>query len=438
MDTQQDRKAVQCGVSRRGFLQATAGGVAGLTGVLAFRQPPAMAQQRELSMLSWNHFVPASDDKLREQAAAFSKQRGVQVRVDTIAHLQIPSKLAAEVQTQAGHDIVILGRSAPYLYKKHLVPLNELTEDLGRKHGGWYDFARDYCFVDEQWLALYWFFGTFPGLYNKSHFDAAGLKVPDTWDDLLKAGRELKKRNHPVGIAISQCNDANTTFWSILWCYGGKVLEADGKTIAMRTPEMKATLEYYKALYDGAMTNEVLSWDDASNNRCVVSGHCSWIHNPISAYETARSKNMPIHNDIYLHSTPAGPAGRHWGMGGAELGIWKFSKQIDLAKEFLAYLFEEKNFSDWVVAGNGFNHPALRSYETHRIWQENPKLTFLPQEGQYGRPRGWPAKPNEYVQIIEDSFILPNMVAKVVTGTTIDQAIQWGEEQVRKVLEGKA
>jgi hypothetical protein len=89
------------------------------------------------------------------------------------------------------------------------------------------------------------------------------------------------------------------------------------------------------------------------------------------------------------------------------------------------------------LASNGFNHPALRNYETHRIWQENPKFTFLPKEGQFGRPRGWPAKPNEYVQIIEDSFVLPNMVAKVVTGTTIDQAIQWGEEQVRKVVEGK-
>jgi hypothetical protein len=55
-----------------------------------------MAQQREVTLLSWNHFVPASDDKLREQAAAFSKQRGVNVRVDTIAHLQIPSKITAD------------------------------------------------------------------------------------------------------------------------------------------------------------------------------------------------------------------------------------------------------------------------------------------------------------------------------------------------------
>jgi multiple sugar transport system substrate-binding protein len=425
-------------MKRREFLQISASGLVGIAGIVAFRRPPAMAQQRQLTMLSWNHFVPASDEKLREQAAAFSKQRGVKVQVDTIAHLQLPAKLASEVQTQSGHDIVYLQRSQTYLFRKHLVPLDELSESLGDKYGGWYDFARDYNIVDGRWVALYWFFGTFPGMYNKKHFDEAGLSTPDTWDDLLTAGRVLKKRGHPVGVAISHCNDANTTFWSILWCYGGKVVEADGKTVAMRSPEMKTTLEYYKALYDEAMTPEVLSWDDASNNRCIVSGHCSWIHNPISAYETARTKNMPIHHDIYLHSTPAGPAGRYWGIGGGALGIWSFSKQPDLAKEFLAYLMAEENYSAWIVASDGFNHPALRSYENHPIWQQNPKFTFLPQEGQYGRSRGWPAKPNEHIQIIEDSFILPDMVAKAVTGTPIDQAIQWGEDQVRRVLEGKA
>ena len=425
-------------MKRREFMQVSASGLAGMAGILALRQAPASAQQRELTMLTWSHFVPASDEKLREQAAAFSKQRGVKVQVDTIAHLQLPSKLASEVQTQSGHDIVYLQRSQTYLFKRHLVPLDELAESLGNTHGGWYDFARDYSYVDGRWVALWWFFVTFPGLYNKKHFDEAGLPTPDTWDDLLKAGRVLKKRGHPVGIAISHCNDANTTFWSILWSHGGKVVEADGKTVAMRSPEMRATLEYYKALYDEAMTNEVLSWDDASNNRCVVSGHCSWIHNPISAYETARSKNMPIHHDIFLHSTPAGPAGRYWGIGGGTLAIWSFSKQIDLAKEFLAYLMAEENYSAWIVASDGFNHPALRSYEHHPIWQQNPKFTFLPKEGQYGRPRGWPAKPNELIQIIEDSFILPDMVAKAVTGTPIDQAIQWGEDLVRKVLEGKA
>src|SRR5262249_61523261 len=127
-----------------------------MAGIVALRQPPALAQERELSLLSWNHFAPASDAKLREQAAAFSQHGGVKVRVDPIAHRQIPAKLAAEVQSQSGHDIVIMDRSAPYLYKKFLVPLDDLAEALGRQHGGWYDWARDYTFVDGHWRALYW------------------------------------------------------------------------------------------------------------------------------------------------------------------------------------------------------------------------------------------------------------------------------------------
>ena len=105
----------------------------------------------------------------------------------------------------------------------------------------------------------------------------------------------LKPRGHPVGIQISQTTDANSSFWAIMWCFGGKVLEADGKTIAMESPE---------------------------------------------------------------------------------------------------------------------------------------------KEGEYARARGWPAKPNEYVQLTENNYILPNMAAKAVTGTPIKKAIRWGVEQVRKVFAG--
>jgi ABC-type glycerol-3-phosphate transport system substrate-binding protein len=118
----------QGSLKRRGFLRATAGGVAGLAGVLALRQPPAIAQQRELTVLSFNHFVPQSDEELKKQAAEFSKRNKVKVTVDTIAGLQLPAKLAAEVQTGTGHDIVALPRSSPYLYKRQLVNLDDLAE----------------------------------------------------------------------------------------------------------------------------------------------------------------------------------------------------------------------------------------------------------------------------------------------------------------------
>jgi multiple sugar transport system substrate-binding protein len=428
--------AVQHHLNRRRFLQVTATGVAGLAGVLTLRQPAAGAQTRELTMLSFNHFVPQSDEELRRQAAAFGQQHQVKVTVDTIAGLQLAAKLSAEIETGAGHDIIALPRSSPYLYKHQLVTLDALAEELGARDGGWYDFCRDYTYVDGAWKALYWLWISFPGSYNKRYFDEAGLHAPDTWDDLLKVGRVLKPRGHPVGIAISQTGDANSSFWAILWCHGAKVLEADGKTLAMQTPQMEATLEYYQALYTDAMENEVLSWDDASNNRCLISGKCCWIHNPTSAYETARTRNMPIYEDIYFHPTPAGPAGRYWGVEGASLGIWSFSKQVELAKDFLRFLYEREHFNAWIAASFGYNQPPLRYYENHPVWRQNPKTVLLPKEAEYARARGWPAKPNELIQLIENTYILPNMAAKAVTGTPITEAIGWGEAQVRKVMTG--
>jgi hypothetical protein len=115
METSSHAFDAQCKLNRRGFLRATATGVAGIAGVLALGQPPAAAQERELTMLSFNNFVPQADDELRRQAAVFSQKHRAKATVDTISGLQIPQKLAAEVETRAGHDVVVLPRSSPYL-----------------------------------------------------------------------------------------------------------------------------------------------------------------------------------------------------------------------------------------------------------------------------------------------------------------------------------
>jgi len=81
--------------TRRQFLATTAGATAGMASWLALGKAPAFAQKRELTFLSWNHFVPAADDELRKQAEAFGKVANCTVRVDTMAHLQMPAKVAA-------------------------------------------------------------------------------------------------------------------------------------------------------------------------------------------------------------------------------------------------------------------------------------------------------------------------------------------------------
>jgi len=420
-------------ITRRKFLASTSAvGAVALVG-----RAPAFAQKRELSLLSNNHFVPAADDELRRQADVFSKQAGVTVKVDTIQGLQLPAKRAAEAQSQSGHDLVILSHADPFLFENSLIDVGPLVDSLGKKYGGWYPFGAESALTGTGWKAVPWYWVAFPATYNMAHYKKAGLEYPKTWDELLKQAKALKKQGTPVGIAISHCGDANTSLWAVLWSYGAKVLEADGKTPAIVSDKTAQVIEWYKELYRDGMEAEVLSWDDASNNRFILSGKGSWIHNPISPYNTALSNKMPIADDINHHPSPAGPAGIHSAPGNNALGIWKFSKNADLAKEFVQFLFLKENFDAWIVAANAFNQPPLRDLADHPIWVKNPKFAMLPKEAEYAHARGWPSRPNDAVRRVENNYVLPDMVTKAVNGMPTRRAMEWAQDQVMQGVRGQ-
>jgi multiple sugar transport system substrate-binding protein len=423
--------------TRRQFLKTSAATSTGLASWLALSRAPAFAQKRELTFLSWNHFVPAADEELRKQAEAFGKQAGATVRVDTIAHLQLNAKFAAEAQSQSGHDMIRTHDAVPFVYENQLADVGDVVDRLGKQYGGWYPFAAESSRTASGWRSVPWFWISFPATYNMAHYKKAGFETPKTWDELLKQGKVLKKQGNPVGIPISHCGDANTTMWTLMWSYGAKVLEADGKTVAINSDKTAQVIEWYKELFKDAMEPEVLSWDDASNNRFILSGKGSWIHNPVSPYNAALKEKMPIADDINHHTSPAGPAGIHSAPPILGLGIWKFSKNVELAKEFIQFLFHKENFYAWIVASNAFNHPPLKNLADHPIWARNPKFAMLPGEAQYGHPRGWPAKPNDAVGRIDANYIMPDMVAKAVNGMPTKRAMEWAQDQVSQAVKGQ-
>ena len=422
-------------IGRRRFLATTAGG--GLAGILAARVPPARGQQREISYLCWNNFAPAMDKKQNDIAQRFTRDTGIKLRIDYIAHPQQPAKYAAEVQTQAGHDLVEMRMHFAWLYEPQLTDVSDLVAELEKKHGKTLSSGYEAAHVNGVWRAVPMYHGLFVPTYREDLFKRAGLKVPDTWEELYTVGKELKKMGNPVGIPISQNYDSISTAGPVLWSFGGMEVDRDGKTVRINSPATEQMVEWYKKMYRDCMEPEVLSWTDASNNESLQQGKAGWIHNPVSAYIVAKQRKLPTADLINHHRSLGGPGGRHETDVPRSIGIWKFSKHVEPAKEWVRYLLGKREvYDEWVMSADAFNLPIYERLQDHPVLRTDPKYAALGAPGVQYHLYGWPAPPTDRIQLITNSFIVPNMLAKAVTGTPNKEAIAWAENEMKKIMAG--
>jgi multiple sugar transport system substrate-binding protein len=421
-------------VTRRRFLTTTAG----LAGILATRVASAVGQTREISYLCWNNFAPASDKKLAEIAPRFTKDTGIKIKIDHIQAPQQAAKYASEVQTQAGHDLIEMRMHFPWLYEPQLVDVSDLVAELEKKYGKAMTSAAETAKVHGVWRAVPQYHTFFVAAYREDLFKKASLKVPDTWEDLYTVGKELKKMGHPVGIPISQNYDSISSASPILWSFGGMEIDKDGKTVKINSPATEQLLEWYRKMYRDCMEPEVLSWTDSSNNDTLNAGKAGWIHNPVSAYIVGRNRKMPTADVINHHRSLAGPQGRHETDVPRHIGIWKFSKNVEPAKEWIRYLLGKREvYDEYIMSGDAFNLPVYANLLDHPVLKTDPKFAALRQtEGVQFHCYGWPAPASDKVQRITNEFVLPNMIAKAVTGTSNKEAMAWAEKEMKRILAG--
>src|SRR5207244_12493721 len=181
-----------------------------------------------------------------------------------------------------------------------------------------------------------------------------------------------------IRIAINQrSKDANNTCAGVVWSHGGSVLAADGKTVALDSPETRQMLTYAIELYNKTMTNEVLSWDDTGNNLLLASGRGAWIQNPISALRTIEHDSPDLANKIFISNTPAGPKGRMTSVTGNSWGIAKWAGSVPAAKAFLLDYYQV--LPEAIKASTGYNQPVLKDFRKKPmpILSEEPKLNIL-------------------------------------------------------------
>jgi multiple sugar transport system substrate-binding protein len=425
-------------VSRRRFLGVAGGGAASvsLVSMLKARQAPAQLKGTSLRVLLWSHFIPAYDTWLDEFAKKWGDAQGVRVRISRIPHLELPARYAAEFAAGAGHDLIyFVGQILTNQYHKNLVDVSDLADQLGKKHGGWIDSAKSLAVVNGQWYAIPHFYISIPMLYRKDLFDSVGITNPNTWDDFRNAARMLKAKGHPTGMQFSRCNDANHNWRALMYCFGVKETDPSGTQVMIDSKEMREAMRFAKALFDEGMTPEVFSWDDASDNRFLASGVASWIHDAISAFRTTEDSNPNVFKNTYMLPEAMGPGGRINVSDPNVFAIWKFSKNVPAAREFITALWADHSAA--MLASRGYNMPFMHDFYKKPMpgLGNDAKLSVLQDQLKINAFFGHPGPTTPAAQEVLTTFVISDAFTRVARGAAIEDSMKWLTGEYRRIYD---
>ncbi|HKS64682.1 MAG TPA: extracellular solute-binding protein, partial [Xanthobacteraceae bacterium] len=258
------------GIDRRRFLQSSGGGLAG---ILASGRAPAFAQTTTLHWLRLGDFVPASDTLLRrELLPEAEKALGLKITLETINGNDLQARIASSIQSGSGADLIHAMHNWPQLYAESLADVSDVAEEIAKEQGGFYDIFPAIAKGEKGWLGVPWAALGILLCYRKSWFDEIGLsKFPDTWEGYRAAGKLLKAKGRPIGQTLGHAyNDAPAFTYPYLWAFGGKELEADGKTVALNSKETLESVKFIAGFWKDAHDEGGLAWDDSNNNRAFL------------------------------------------------------------------------------------------------------------------------------------------------------------------------
>ncbi len=405
----------------------------------------------KLSVGFWDHWVPNANDATQALIKEWSEKEKVEVQIDFITTQANKLLLtgAAEAQAKSGHDILAHTSFLPARYADQLVPVNDLMDQLIKTNGAVNATVEYLGKVGGKWLAIPATVGSqikgpcsridymkqFAGIDVQAMYPAGSPPKADAWtlDTFLKAAEACHKGGKPFGIGVGNTGDSADTIGAVFHAFGAELVSAKGE-ITAKSDGVRQALDFYKNLMK-FLPGDVAAWDDASNNKFLISGQGSLIMNPPSAWAVAKRDAPQVAEQLWTHGFPVGPKGRFAPFVPFFWGIWNFSKNIPAAKSLLAHLSTPAAIEKMVVASGGYDLPSFEKLTTLKVWAEAepPKGTLYHYPNPYNHQvlsvGGAPA-PHKIAEQIGTASLMCQMAVRYYNGEALEKVLAWAEGEL--------
>ncbi len=387
-----------------------------------------------LHILTVSGSSAAADESLRALAREWASANGLQVAFETASAAAIEARLAAP-NGLATFDIIQCRDNLAHLYAERFADLSVEADALAATLGGFYDAPTMQAQVGGVWRALP--FNLIPSAiaYRTDLLKEAGAAAfPATTAELRTVGAVLKAKGHPFGAPAGRSVDDPRALWyAVLWAFGGRTTEADGKTIAINSPETLTALNWARDFWAAACLPEGLSWDDNGNNLAYANGQIAATQNGPALYLNLREQQGDLAALTALAPFPVGPGGRGVPVTTHAHAIPAGATNEPIARAFLSWLGAREQTERYLAAARGAVVAAARGFADSPVWAADPKLRAFLDAAETGRWIGWPAAPSRAATAADANFVVVDMFAGVVAGGAPQAAIVTAENALRNL-----
>lgn len=438
------------GLSRRGALKL--GATAAALPLVHIRTAGAAGK---LAVGFWDHWVPAGNVAMRKLVEQWAERTKTEVQLDFITSVGNKNLLtiAAEAQAKSGHDALAYPTWEIRNNARLLEPMDDVVGRLSAKYGQITPISEYLAKVDGAWRAMpsisgsqnkpccsrLDFFKSQMNMDLQAIFPVADKMGPGyddwTWETFLSAAEKAKAANLPFGLPMGQFSDAVDWVGSLFSSYGAELVDAKGN-ITVKSDKVRTVLDYSKRLVPH-LQGDVFSWDDASNNRALISGRSALVFNPPSAWATAKKDAPQVAEQCWTHPNPAGPQGRVLPHLPYFWGVWNFSRNKTAAKELIEWLSEREQAQQLCNASSGYDIPPFQSMTDFPVWAEEgpPKGSVFnyPLKASHNARAhiaAFPAPPDVAVQIYNQATMTKMIARCTQGGQSIDQTIAWAQGEL--------
>jgi ABC-type glycerol-3-phosphate transport system substrate-binding protein len=408
----------------------------------------------KLAVGFWDHWVPGANNVLTKLCNEWAAKEKVDLTIDYITSQgdKLLLTIAAEAQARSGHDILTMPTWYATAQVENLEPVDDLMTPLLEQHGGVSKVVEYLGRQNGQWLAVpstpgsntkppcarIDLFKQHVGLDPTQMYPAGAPPNQDlaerwTWNTFLVAAEKCFKAGYPFGMPLSQYTDAVDWVGVVFASHGAQLVDEEGN-ITVKSDATRQVLEWFKRLV-AFLPPDVFAWDDAGNNKWLISGKGALIMNPPSAWAVAKRDAPHVAEQCWTFQSPRGPMGRFTPGQPFYWGIWKFSSNKPAAKSLLIHLSQRSSVEQMVASSQGFDIPAFDRLHDFQTWaDEGPPpgtlYNYPPRGDQIIFISAAPAPPKIANQIYAQATLTKMVAHCTQGGKSINNTIDWAASEL--------